>query len=141
MPDDSPANRRDDDLPGDAQRNPDAGLTDLIHRDRAANQPVAGNLRFDGDDRDDLEVEQGTDVLCADGEKIGEVVDITGDYLVVECGFFIPKDIYIPKDVIAADHDDDDVGVRLTLTKDQFEKRDWSEYPDDNDRKPDGSAR
>lgn len=132
MPEDSRASRDNDVVRADdAQRNPDAGLSDLIHRDRAVNRPVAGTLRFDDGAHDDLEIEQGADVLGADGDKIGEVVDIAGDYLVVERGFFIPKDVYIPKDIIAIDQDE--AGLRLALTRKQFDAREWSDHPDDED--------
>lgn len=134
MPDDSQARRgNDDDRADDAQRNPDAGLTDLIHRDRAVNRPVAGTLQFDDEAHDDLEIEQGADVLGADGDKIGEVVDIAGDYLVVERGFFIPEDVYIPKDIIAIDQDE--AGLRLVLTKKQFDAREWTDHPDDDHKR------
>lgn len=129
MPDDSRTSR-DDIRPEATQRNPEGGLSDLIHSDRAIAKPVAGTLKFEGDDTEegDLDIEQGTDVLCMGGEKIGEVLDITGNHLVVERGFFIPKDVYIPKDIISVHHDE--TGVRLILTKKQFEGQDWSEEPD-----------
>lgn len=133
--------------PGAAQRNPEGGLSDLIHHDRALARPVAGTLRFDvpgdGSDGDEtnesvLEIVQGIDVLCANGEKIGEVVEIIGDQLVVERGFFIPSDVYIPKEVISGL---DETGLRLTLTKKQFEARDWSEEPEvDGEPAEHGSA-
>ncbi len=90
---------------------------------------MAGTLKFAGDatGANDLEIEQGTDVLCTDGEKIGEAVDVISDHLVVEHGFFIPSDLYIPKVAISGH---DDAGVYLKLTKEQFDAQDWSEEPD-----------
>lgn len=119
---------QDDLRPDSTQRNVDSGLTELIQSDRAVAQPVAGTLTCHGDDNghSDLEIEQGTDVICADGEKIGEVVDVIGNHLVVERGFFIPSDIYVPRDAISGH---DDAGLYLNLTKRQVESRDWSEEP------------
>lgn len=119
---------QDDLRPDPTERNVDGGLTELFQSDRAVAQPVAGTLICEGDEsgNSDLEIQQGTDVLCADGEKIGEVVDVIGNHLVVERGFFIPSDIYVPRDAISGH---DDAGLYLNLTKRQVESRDWSEEP------------
>ena len=114
-------------------RNPDAGLTDLIHDDRALARPVAGTINvnetgLETDDTGSWEIEQGTDVVCRDGGKIGEVVDVMPGYMVVEQGFFHPRDIYVPLGLIGR-HDDDDT-LRLSLTRDEFERADWSHEPD-----------
>lgn len=114
-------------------RNTDAALTDLIHHDRALARPVAGTVRIGASDEPngwDREVEQGTNVLCKNGEKIGEVVDVEDDYLVVEQGFFIPQDIYVPASTIAS-HDSN--SLYLTMTREEFDKVDWSQEPE---RKP-----
>src|SRR5690606_15350966 len=44
----------------------------------------------------------GQDVIADCGHKLGEVVDVRDDYVVVEKGFFNPEDIYVPKDQIAS---------------------------------------
>jgi len=122
---------QDDLRPDSTQRNPDGGLTALFQHDRALAQPVAGTLICEGDDsgNSNLEIEQGTDVRCTDGEKIGEVVDVIGDHLVVERGFFIPSDIYVPRDAVSGH---DDAGLYLNLTKRQVESQDWSEAPEED---------
>lgn len=129
MPNNSPTGQ-DGLRSGPAQRNSDAGLTELIQSDRAVAQPVAGTLRCEADvsGASDLEIQQGTDVLCTDGKKIGEVVDVIGNHLVVERGFFIPSDIYVPRGAISGH---DDAGLYLNLTKPQVESQDWSDEPDD----------
>ncbi len=114
-------------------RNPDAGLTDLIHDDRALARPVAGTIEVNETglgtgDSGTWEIEQGVDVLCRDGEKIGEVVDVMPGYMVLEQGFFHPRDIYVPIGLIAR-HDDEDT-LRLSITRDEFEKADWTHEPD-----------
>ncbi len=121
-----------DDLRPDAtQGNVDGGLTELFQNDRAVAQPVAGSLICEGDEsgNSDLEIQQGTDVLCTDGKKIGEVVDVIGNHLVVERGFFVPSDIYVPREAISGH---DDAGLYLNLTKRQVESQDWSEEPDED---------
>lgn len=137
MPDDS--RTRSESGPDTGQRDPDGGLTDLIHSDRAVAQPVAGILKCKGDDigHGDLEIEQGADVLCVAGEKIGEVVDVAGDHVVVERGFFIPRDIYVPRNAITGH---DAAGLRLDLTKQQLEAQDWSEEPEGDEGPEDDSS-
>lgn len=113
-------------------RNPDAGLTDLIHDDRALARPVAGTINvnetgLETDDTGSWEIEQGTDVVCRDGGKIGEVVDVMPGYMVVEQGFFHPQDVYVPINLIA-EHQADT--LRLSISRDEFERADWSHEPD-----------
>ena len=112
-------------------RNPEAGLTDLIHHDRALARPVAGTINevetsLETDEPGVWEIEQGTDVLCRDGEKVGEVVDVMEGYLVVEQGFFNPSDIYVPLSAIVR-HDDS--CLYLSYSRDEFEDHDWSQEP------------
>lgn len=117
-------------VPGGSR--PDQGLTDLIRRDRALSRPMAGTINvgetgIGTDETDTWDIEQGANVLSDDNEKLGEVVDILQGYLVVEQGFFDPKDIYVPISAIARH---DDAGLYLAYTLDEFEKIDWSQYPD-----------
>ncbi len=112
-----------------------SGLTELIHHERAVPQPVAGVIHageteLDLDPTETWEIEQGTDVLCEDGDKIGEVVDILPGYLVVEQGFYDPSDIYVPIGLVARH---DDVSLTLAITAEEFEQRDWSERPETGD--------
>ena len=67
-------------------------------------------------DRTTLNITGGTDVFGADGEKVGSVSGVEGDYLVVSKGFFFPTDYYIPTSAITTADDD---GVYLNVTKDE----------------------
>ncbi|MGC4192858.1 MAG: DUF2171 domain-containing protein [Thermomicrobiales bacterium] len=48
----------------------------------------------------DWTVREGTPVIAFDGEKIGEVDNATGGYLLVKKGFLFPKEYAIPADAI-----------------------------------------
>ena len=71
-------------------------------------------------------IEIGTTVYGSDGEKIGDVAEIQSDYMVIEKGFILKKDLYIPMTNIAAQDTD---GVRLSMTKAEVEAADWSTPP------------
>jgi hypothetical protein len=71
-------------------------------------------------------IELGTTVFGSDGEKIGDVAEIQADYIVIEKGFIFTKDLFIPMSTIASQDAD---GIRLDLTKDEVEHRDWSTPP------------
>ena len=122
---------RDDQRPLPRYRNPEAGLTDLIQQGHALSRPLAGSIQYGGADAetgeiDEREIEVGTDVLTHDNEKLGEVVDVMPDYLVVERGFFDPHDVYIP--VGAIDKHEEDY-LTLRMTRDEFEASDWTTEP------------
>ena len=87
----------------------------------------ADETKLDADASETWEIEQGTDVLCEDDEKIGEVVDILPGYLVVEQGFFDPTDIFVPISFVVRH---DDVSLTLAMTREEFEQRDWSQEPE-----------
>lgn len=119
----------------DEPRNLPSSLNDLIQDERETSRPVAGQLRagetdMGSTDDESWDLEEGTDVLCAKGKKVGEVVDVTDDHLVVECGFFIPHDIYVPKNIITSH---DDLGLHLRLSKDEIDQQDWAQAPDEGD--------
>jgi hypothetical protein len=71
-------------------------------------------------------IELGTTVYGSDGQKVGDVAEIQSDYIVIEKGFIFTKDLYIPMATIASQDAD---GIRLDLTKDEVERRDWSTPP------------
>lgn len=117
----------------ESRPNADAGLTDVLHGDSPSPEPVAGTFHVanghNNGQKTKIVIHEGTDVICRNGEKIGEVVEIAGDHLVVEQGFFCPRDIYIPREVVCANCEAD--GVQLVLTREEFDARDWSREPDD----------
>ena len=88
------------------------------------------------------QIETGTSVYGSDGEKIGDVAEVSNDYFVIEKGFIFTTDLFVPMSAIAGVDED---GVRLSMTKDQVESSDWSEAPvagttRDDDSYVDGST-
>jgi uncharacterized protein (TIGR02271 family) len=73
-------------------------------------------------------LQPGATVYGADGEKVGKMSTFGGTYLVVEKGFFFPKDYYIPLSAVAEANGD---SVYLTVTKDEALNQGWDEMPAD----------
>lgn len=71
----------------------------------------------------------GDDVIAADGDKVGNLADIHGTYLVVEKGFFFPRDYYIPFSAIS-NYDPGDGKIFLSVTKDAALNSGWDQKPD-----------
>lgn len=69
-------------------------------------------------------LEIGTHAYSRDGEKIGDIVEVQSNYFVIEKGIIFTSDLYIPMSAVTSRDED---GVRLSLTKDDIESRDWSE--------------
>lgn len=68
----------------------------------------------------------GMDVKGSDGEKVGSVQDVQGDYVVVSKGFFFPQDYYIPTSAITSA---DEKNVYLNVTKDDALNQGWDQAP------------
>jgi uncharacterized protein (TIGR02271 family) len=68
------------------------------------------------------QIPEGTDVIGADGDKVGKVVAAQAQYIVVEKGFFFPTDYYIPTNAIN-NYDGDK--VYLSVTKDEALNQGW----------------
>jgi len=68
----------------------------------------------------------GTDVIGADGEKVGEVDAVERDYFIVRKGFFFPQDHYIPLTAVSS-YDDDK--IYLNVTKDEALEQEWANPP------------
>lgn len=106
-----------------------AELTDTIQHERARDAPLAGTIRADetaAPESGTWKIEQGADVTCRDGDKIGEVVDVRPGYLVVEEGFFDPRDLYVPLDLVASH---DETCLTLSITREAFDRGDWTVEP------------
>ena len=71
-------------------------------------------------------ITEGTDVYGSDGDKVGSVVAVQPNYIVVEKGFFFPTDYYIPTSAIATFEDD---RVYLNVTKDAALNQGWDTEP------------
>ena len=133
----------DHDTPQKSQAEPGLGteveLTDMIQHNRARSAPLAGVIRAEetaADGRGTWKIEQGIDVLCRDGDKVGEVVEVRPGHLVVEEGFFDPQDLYIPIELVEGH---DETSLALSITRDTFEASDWTEEPD-ADEEPEGET-
>ncbi|CAN5824261.1 hypothetical protein BH24CHL3_BH24CHL3_04710 [soil metagenome] len=79
-------------------------------------------------DTDDSEwgIEVGSDGIGQCGHKGGEVVAVREDVIVVERGFFMPMDFYIPKSAIQRNNDH---GLYLNVTKNDALHRGWDVDP------------
>ncbi len=73
-----------------------------------------------------LNITHGMDVIGADGDKIGEVSGVEGEYMVVVKGFFFPSDHYIPFSAVS----DVDEKVYLNVTKDAALNQGWDTVPE-----------
>lgn len=71
-------------------------------------------------------IEVGADVIGTCGHKVGEVVALREDHIVVEKGFFMPIDFYIPTSAI---HRNDDHGLYLNVTRDEALHEGWDVDP------------
>ena len=78
------------------------------------------------DDTRNLNITHGMDVIGADGDKIGEVSGVEGEYMVVVKGFFFPSDHYIPFSAVSAVDDK----VYLNVTKDAALNQGWDTVPE-----------
>jgi uncharacterized protein (TIGR02271 family) len=80
-----------------------------------------------------VDLTQGMEVFDAAGDKVGKIINVTEETIVVEKGFFFPKDYVIPYALIAGVNEDDH--VILTRVKDDL-TRDYETDPalfSDND--------
>jgi uncharacterized protein (TIGR02271 family) len=71
-------------------------------------------------------ITEGTDVVGSDGDKVGEVVAVQDNYVVVEKGFFFPTDYYIPTSAIS---NFDGEKVYLNVTKADALNQGWDTEP------------
>ena len=69
----------------------------------------------------------GTDVVGADGHKLGEVVAVRRGYVVVQKGTFFPEDYYIPTGAIERYEGGQAV---LTLDRDEALQQGWDQEPE-----------
>jgi len=72
------------------------------------------------------DVHEGSDVYSADDQKIGTISEIHDKFLVAHKGFFFPKDLYIPSDVIDRVEND---RVYVNVDKDYVNDQHWEAAP------------
>jgi hypothetical protein len=116
------------------QPNPDAAtLSGHLDVATANDHMPAGTMRAGDagsvDDADDSPwtIEIGSDVIGSCGHKVGEVVALRDDHVVVEKGFFMPIDFYIPKSAI---RHNDVHGLYLNVSKDYALHEGWDIDPE-----------
>ena len=71
-------------------------------------------------------IQSGMDVYGSDGEKVGDVSDVTGSYVLVTKGFLFTKDIYIPTSAITGVEGD---RVYISVSKDRVDSMGWDAAP------------
>jgi hypothetical protein len=57
-------------------------------------------------------------VFGSDGRKIGKVVEVSDNYILIQKGFFLPKEFYLPTWAIAGE-DPDRIDLRITKAASQ----------------------
>lgn len=102
---------------------------DLISGDPEVGIEVSDGVDGVGVDAEghEFDIKIGQDVLGSCGNKVGEVVDVLDNHIVVEKGFFNPEDIYIPKEEISSF---DEYHLRLRVSRDEAMRADWDEEPE-----------
>jgi hypothetical protein len=73
-------------------------------------------------------IERGWDVFAADGDKVGDVWEVRGDYIVVSKGFLFKSDHYVPMSAISGLERG---RVHLNVAKDQIDAQGWEREPDE----------
>ncbi|MCC6314718.1 MAG: DUF2382 domain-containing protein [Thermomicrobiales bacterium] len=76
------------------------------------------------------EIREGADVYGSGGDKVGSIVALRPNYIVVEKGFFFPTDYYIPRTAIASVQSGK---VYLSVTRDAALNQGWDAIPVDFD--------
>lgn len=74
-----------------------------------------------------MAAEVGLDVVGSCGHKIGEVVDVRPNHLVVEKGFLVPEDVYVPRAAIAKA---DEHHLTLKVSREVSEHSGWERDPE-----------
>ena len=69
---------------------------------------------------------EGDEVFAGDGDKLGKVVAVQPDYLVVKQGFFFPTDYYVPTGAVTNYEDGE---IHLGVTKDEALTQGWDAAP------------
>ena len=114
-------------------------ISDVVRPENAESAPAAGTMRageagsIHHSDQREWQIQQGTDVIGSCGHKIGEVMDVQDEYVVVEQGFFICHDLYVPKEAISGL---DKHGLHLNLSKQDTKSAGWEAEPESVEADP-----
>lgn len=102
----------------------------MSHQDQTKQAPTAVITDAVGTkpvlDQKALRIEVGSDVIGNCGHKVGEVVAVRDDVVVVEKGFFMPVDFYIPKSAIQRNNEH---GLFLNVSKHEALRNGWDNDP------------
>jgi hypothetical protein len=71
---------------------------------------------------------QGDEVYGGDGGKVGKIVSVRPNFLVVEKGFFFSTDYYIPVSAVSTYESNK---IYLTVSKDEALNQGWDKEPVD----------
>src|SRR5437899_6315700 len=77
-----------------------------------------------------FDIQPGWEVCARDGDKIGTVREIQGQYFEMSKGSLLPKDYYIPFSEISQ-VDEADRRVFLNVERSEFDSRGWDRRPAD----------
>lgn len=82
---------------------------------------------------DFIDIQPGASVYGADGEKLGAIMEIGPDYIVVEKGLFFPTDYFVPNSAIATVEPE---RITLTLSRDKALDQGWDKDPTEHSDAP-----
>ncbi len=77
-------------------------------------------------DSSTFNISSGMDVVGSDGEKVGTISDLRGEYVVVSEGLFFPTDYYIPTSAFSRV---DDGTIYLAVSRDETLNQGWDTEP------------
>lgn len=132
--DDAPEIFRSREDPESPRHDVGGSISDIVNEDTAQDRPQEVVVLDDDETEGNVAtasttvaVEVGLDVVGSCGHKIGEVVDVRPDHLIVEKGFFVPEDVYVPKSAIAKA---DEHYLTLNVTREASEHSGWDTDPE-----------
>jgi uncharacterized protein (TIGR02271 family) len=75
-------------------------------------------------------IQTGWNAYDAEGEKIGDVIEVGSNYVLVQKGWFMPQNVYIPLSSVTS-IDEANANFSVDVTKDNVESRGWDSPPAD----------
>jgi uncharacterized protein (TIGR02271 family) len=75
-------------------------------------------------------IQTGWNAYDAEGEKIGDVVEVGSNHVLVQKGWFMPQNVYIPLSSVTS-IDEANASFSVDVTKDNVESRGWDSPPAD----------
>ena len=75
-------------------------------------------------------IQTGWNAYDAEGEKIGDVIEVGSNYVLVQKGWFMPQNVYIPLSSVTS-IDEPNANFSVDVTKDNVESRGWTSPPAD----------